>query len=197
MDCSNTGLTFVPRSIPGNTTHLYLDYNSLKELKNDSFPEFNEKLKFVSIKHNQLTKLEARVFQNMPCIQELNLYNNSLELNKSFPAPVFQPLEKSLKVLDIRMNMLNKDLYLVNYPSSIGHLQNPEQLKLDCLREKPLPLEYSSLRKLNILSFEGGRKNVISLGDNMFDTVTKLNISEINLAGLNLRIIRQHTFSKL
>ena len=68
---------------------------------------------------------------------------------------------------------------------------------MDCLRDKPLPLEYSSLRKLNILTFEEGRQNVISLGNNMFDTVTNLNISEINLAGLNLRIIGQHTFSKL
>ena len=33
VDCSNTGLTIVPRGIPADTTHLYLDYNSLKELK--------------------------------------------------------------------------------------------------------------------------------------------------------------------
>ena len=192
MDCSNTGLTFVPRGIPANTTHLYLDYNSLKELKNEYFPDNYKKLRFLSVKHNQLTKLEASAFQNMPNIQELNLYSNSLKLEKSLPSSVFQTLEKSLKVLDIRMN-----LYFVNYPTSIGQLFNLEQLKMDCLRDKPLPLEYSNLRKLNILSFEGGRQNVISLGDNMFDTVIKLNISEINLAGLKIKIIGKHTFSKL
>ena len=104
---------------------------------------------------------------------------------------------KSLKILDKIINMLNKELYFVNYPISIGQLQNLETLKMDCLRDKPLPLEYSNLRKLNILNFEGGRQNAISLGDNMSDTVTKSNISEINLAGLNIRIIGQHTFSKL
>ena len=195
VDCSNAGLTFVPRGIPANTTHLYLDYNSLKELKNDSFPEYQKKLRFLSVNHNQLTKLEARVFQNTPNIQELYLYNNNLELENSLPVSVFQPLEKFLKVLDIRMNLLNNDF--MNYPTSIGQLHNLEQLKMDCLRHKPLPLEYNSLRKLNIITFEGGRQNVISLGDNMFDTITKLNISEINLSGLNIRIIGQHTFSKL
>ena len=197
VDCSNTGLTFVPRGIPAYTTHLYLDYNKLKKLKNDSLPEYNNKLKFLSIKHNQLTKLEARVFQNMPSIQELKLYNNSLELKNSLPMTVFQPLEKSLKVLDIRMNLLNKDLYSLNYPTSIGQLFNLEQLKMDCLRDKPLPLEYNNLRKLNTLTFEGGRQNVKSLRNNMFDTVTELNISRINLAGLNLRTIGKHTLSQL
>ena len=157
VDCSNAGLTFVPRGIPAKTTHLYLDYNTLKELKNESFPEYNNKLRFLSVKHNQVTKLECMVFQNMPGIKKINLYNNSLELQNSFPVSVFQPLEKSLKVLDIRMNMLNNDLHFVNYPTSIEQLPNLEQLKMDCLRVKTLPLKYSNLRKLNILTFEGGR----------------------------------------
>ena len=195
VDCSNSGLTFVPRGIPANTTYLNLDYNKLKKLKNDSFPEYNRKLRFLSVNHNQLTKLESRVFRNTPNIGELNLYNNSLELQNSLHLSVFQPLEKCLKVLDIRMNRLNNDF--MNYPTSIGQLQNLERLKIDCLRDKPLPLEFGNLRKLNILSFAGGRQNILSLGNNMFDTVTKLNISEINLSGLNLRIIGKHTFSKL
>ena len=120
VDCSNAGLTFVPRGIPANTTHLYLDYNILKKLKNESFPEYQKKLRFLSVNHNQLTKLEARVFQNTPNIKELYLYNNSLELERSLPVSVLKPLEKFLKVLDIRMNMLNNDF--MNYPTSIGQL---------------------------------------------------------------------------
>ena len=148
VDCSNTGLSSVPRGIPARVTHLFLDYNHLKYLRNEYFPAFKKQLKVLSIKDNQMMRIDAGVFQHMPNIQELVLYNYSLEHENSLPESLFQPLSKSLKMLDIRMNILNRKLYLVNYPTSIGKLYNLRDLKMDCLRNKSLPFEYANLKQL-------------------------------------------------
>ena len=195
VDCSYAELSKVLREIPPKVTHLFLDYNNLKYLRNESFPEYKKQLKVLSIKHNQMKKLEAGVFQHTPNIQELDLYNNSLEHENSLPHPVFQPLSQSLKILDIRMNMMNPLNY--KYPYSISNLKMLMELRMDCLRHKPLPFEYSNLKSLKKLIFQGGRKDIISLGNDTFDSISLLNVSEINLAGLDLGIIGKDTFSKV
>ena len=43
----------------------------------------------------------------------------------------------------------------------------------------------------------GGRRDVFFLGNNAFGTISKLKISEINLEGLNIKIIGKETFSEL
>ena len=87
----------------------------------------------------------------------MNLYNNDLQFVDSLPPTVFQPLNQSLKVLDIRMNLLNDHLDLLNYPLSLAKLYNLNELKMDLLRDKPLPEEYKTLYNLQKLQFEGGR----------------------------------------
>ena len=196
VDCSNVRLSFVPRGIPASVTHLFLDYNNIYNLKKGSFPKKKKQLKVLSIKHNRMKKIEAGVFQHTPNIQELDLYNNSLEYENSLPEPLFEPLNTSLKILDIRMNMMNNTLNY-KYPNSVGNLKMLTELRMDCLRDKPLPFEYSNLKNLKKLIFQGGRHDIFSLGNDIFDTISLLNVSEINLAGLNLRIIGKDTFSKM
>ena len=56
-DCSNAGLTSVPKGIPTKTTHLFLDNNMIKILENGSFNRGDiglPKLVKLSIRNNTL-----------------------------------------------------------------------------------------------------------------------------------------------
>ena len=196
VDCSNAGLTSIPKGIPAETTHLYLDHNNLEYLNKTSFSKQNLGLRVLSLKHNKLRRLEVGVFKNLLNLKELTLYNNSLEFSASLPTNVFLPL-KALKVLDVRMNLLNEDLALVNYPVSISELQSVVELRMDILRAKPLPHEYRFMTRLRRLIFSNGRPNAVSLNNDTFDAIAELNIEEIHLVGLNIGRIGEKTFSKL
>ena len=120
VDCTNCGLKYFPEGVPPKTTHLYLDYNYLKIVHKNTFMKHENQLKLLSIKHNKLRTMEVGAFNNLNYLEELNLYNNSLELKKSLPSYVFLPVKNSLKNLDIRLNMKSENLDLVNYPASVA-----------------------------------------------------------------------------
>ena len=83
---------------------------------------------------------------------------------------------------------------LVNYPSSIGELHSLEELRMDCLRDQPLPSEYSKLKQLRKMVFTSGHRNVGLLPDNLFSAVTDLYVTEVDLAGLDIGVIGKETF---
>ena len=200
VDCSNAGLTSVPKGIPTKTTHLYLDNNFIEIIENGSFLEGNvglPNLVKLSIRNNTLKEIQCTAFCGLNVLEELDLYSNGLEFVDSLPPTVFQPLNQSLKILDIRMNLLNDNLDLLNYPLSVAELHNLNKLRMDLLKDKPLPEEYKALYNLQKLLFEGGRRNVNHVQNNTFDAVSTLNITEINLCGLDITIIMMGTFSNL
>ena len=197
VDCSNIAIAAIPLGIPTKTTHLYLDHNSLTRINNFVFTKQNQGLKLLSLAHNQLNKLENEVFKYLINLEVLIWYDNKLEYVNSMPKNLFTPLRKSLKVLDIRRNFLNPDLKLMYYPVSFSELHNLVELRIDILRDKPLPKEYRDMKHLQKFIFIDGRPNVVSLKDDTFDAVSKSNISEIQLIGLNVGVIGQRTFSKL
>ena len=197
VDCSNVGLTSTPKCIPTKTTHLYLDNNFIKILENGSFLEGLPNLVKLSIRNNTLKQIQPTAFYGLKSLEYLNLYNNQLQYMDSLSPTVFQPLNQSLKVLDIRMNLLNDNLDLLNYPLSVAKLYNLNELRMDLLRAKPLPEEYEALCNLQKLLFQGGRQNVGHVQNNTFDAVSTLDITEINLCGLDITIIRMGTFSNL
>ena len=200
IDCSHVGLKSVPKSFPTYVTHLYLDDNNIKILENGSFNQENRGLPHliaISIKRNKLEKIEPDAFRGLPNLKELNLYDNSLKKETSLLKLVFQPLNKSLKMLDIRMNLMNPNIDLVNYPKSVAELSNLEELRMDCLTNKSLPVEYSSLKHLEILIFGGGRWNVRILHQKMFAAISKLRVTKIDLTGLYISMIFEKTFSGL
>ena len=105
------------------------------------------------------------------------------------PKNLFLPLRKSLKVLNIRRNLLNPDLNLMNYPVSLSELHTLVELRMDIVRDKPLPKECRDMKHLQRLIFTDGRPDVVSLKDDTFDAVSKSNISEIHLIDLNIGVI--------
>ena len=200
VNCSHNGLKSIPKNIPIRTTHLYLDNNNIKILENESFKQGNRgfsHLVTLSIKRNKLEKIESAAFRGLPNLKELNLYNNSLEKETSLPKLVFKSVNKSLKMLDIRLNLMNPNIELVNYPKSVSELHNLVELRIDCLTNKSLPVEYSSLKHLQTLIFGGGRWNVKMLHQNMFVAISKLRVTKIDLTGLYISMIFEKTFSSL
>ena len=200
VDCSRLRLKSVPKSIPIRTTHLYFDDNNIKILENGSFNQGNRGLPHLvtlSIKRSKMEKIEPAAFHWLPNLKELNLYNNSLEQERSLPDSLFQPLNKSLKMLDIRLNLMNPNIHLVNYPKSVAELTNLEELRMDCLTNKSLPVEYSSLKHLQRLILGGGRRNIRILHQKMFVAILKLAVTKIDLTGLYISMIFEKTFSGL
>ena len=199
VDCSHIKLKSIPKNIPIRTTHLYLDDTNIKILENGSFHHGNRGLPHLvtlSIKRSKLKKIEPAAFHWLPNLKELNLYNR-LEKETSLPKSVFKSLNKSLKMLDIRINLMNPNIDLVNYPKAVADLHNLEELRMDCLTNKSLPAEYSSLNHLQRLIFGGGRWNVRILHQKMFAAISKLRVTKIDLNGLYTSMIFEKTFSGL
>ena len=199
VDCSNTGLNSVPKELPSRTTHLYLNNNKIQVLYNDSFVQSKGRLPnliTVSIRSNPLTKIEINAFRGLVSLKILDLYNNSLQFQDSYPKSVFVPINESLEVLDIRRNLLG-DINKMNYQVSVGELDALKKLRIDCLGNKSLPMEYGKLKNLTKLSFSGGRKEIHLVSDDMFKAVSALSIMDVDFAGLGIAIIGNNTFLDL
>ena len=74
VNCSNAAIAAIPLGIPTKTTHLYLDHNNLTEINNFVFTKQNQGLKFLSLTHNQLNKMEKDVFKHLFNLEALILY---------------------------------------------------------------------------------------------------------------------------
>ena len=197
VNCANADLDYVPQGIPKYTTILILDKNNITAIRNDSFGTGLPHLLTLSIKGNGLTSIEADAFNNMPMLETLDLFHNNLEHNNSLPYSVFVPLSKTLKVLDIRRNLMKDNITLIDYPKAIGSLTSLTTLKIDGLTNKALPAYYGQLQNLERLIFGGGRSDVVVLANDTFDTVSKLNITEINLSNLRLGFVNESTLGKV
>ena len=153
VDCSSTGLKSVPNGLPSRTTHLLLNNNNIRVLTNDSFVQSKKRLPnliTVSIRSNPLTKIEINAFRGLVSLKILDLYNNNLQFKDSYPRSVFVPISQSLEVLDIRRNLLG-EISEMKYPEPVGELKVLKELRIDCLRNMSLPLEYSKLKNFVML----------------------------------------------
>ena len=197
VDCTSAELNSVPRGIPPSVTHLILDDNSISTITSDSFGSGLPNLAFLSVRGNRLETVEKKAFRSLTSLSTLNLYNNSLKHKDSLPSSVFTLLRSSLKFLDIRLNLKSKNQSRLEYHESVSELEALETLKLDCLRNKPLPAAFGNLRSLRTLVFGGGSSGVVRLASDMFDAVADLGITEINMENLRLGYIENETLAKV
>ncbi len=195
VDCSNKGLNSVPK-LPGNITRLILDRNGFKNISRDSFTGLSN-LVFLSMKFCNLTDIDSSAFEHLTSLKELDLFGNNLMQNDSWSESLFLPLANSLKSLDIRMNQKNPDPESGFYPLPIVTLKKLEELKMDLIRNQPLPVEYGGLSRLQRLMFAKGRSRLGFVADDTFDAVSALNITEVNLSDLNVAAIGPQALSKL
>ena len=139
VDCSYTGLIYVPKEIPVKVTHLYLDDNNITTLEDRSFEKNLPNLVILSFRNNKIDKICDNAFKYFPRLRELNLFNNSINLlNKS----VFTPLSKTLEILDIGMNFKKGNTVSLQYFMSITELSNLVELRMDIIKNKSLPKQY-------------------------------------------------------
>ena len=76
MDCSYTGLTYIPiRDIPRDTQVLDLSHNEIQAVQTDSFLQFPE-LRIIRLDHNRISDVEENAFRYVKLMQ-LNLRNCS------------------------------------------------------------------------------------------------------------------------
>lgn len=197
INCRNASLDDIPKGIPTYVTQLILDENNLTTIQNNSFANGLPKLLLLSMRHNNLNHIETDAFRNMSSLKILDMFDNNLQENDSLPLSVFVPISNSLKVLDIRRNLMKDNITLVDYPIAVRALKKLKVLKLDCIKLKPLPPEYGELQNLQRLIFGGGRSDVVHLADTMFDAVSSINILEINLVNLRLGYVHGSTIGKV
>ena len=197
INCRNARLDDIPKGIPTYVTQLILDENNITTIQNNSFTNGLPKLLLLSMRHNNLNHIEPGAFRNMSSLEILDMFDNNLQENDSLPLSVFEPISNSLKVLDIRRNLMNDNITLIDYPIAVRALKKLSVLKLDCIKLKPLPPEYGELESLQRLIFGGGRSDVIHLASTMFDAVSNINISEINLVNLRLGYVNGSTIGKV
>ena len=197
INCRNASLDDIPKGIPTDVTQLILDENNLTTIQNNSFANGLPKLLLLSMRHNNLNHIETDAFRNMSSLKILDMFDNNLQENDSLSLSVFVPISNSLKVLDIRRNLMKDNITLVDYPIAVRALKKLKVLKLDCIKLKPLPPEYGELQNLQRLIFGGGRSDVVHLADTMFDAVSSINILEINLVNLRLGYVHGSTIGKV
>ena len=194
-DCSNAELTSVPDNIPINTTHLLLNNNTFYHLRNNSFENL-VKLEWLDASNCQIYQMEAHAFLGLQNLKILVLKDNHLNKKKfSYPQGIFSTLAENLTFLDISGNLKIK--YPMSYPGeALGVLNALETLRLDCISGLKLDREFANLTNLKELDFSGGIQ-AHYLPDDIFSSISHLDIKTVNCTNLNVNQIGDKVFSKL
>ncbi|KAM7355682.1 uncharacterized protein ACRADG_001667 isoform 2-T2 [Cochliomyia hominivorax] len=77
IQCSNAGLTQIPRDIPTTAAIIDLSHNQIKEINKNDFSH-RTKLQEINLNYNAIEKLDQEVFLDLPRLQRLKLSNNLL-----------------------------------------------------------------------------------------------------------------------
>ncbi|XP_059141004.1 toll-like receptor 13 [Physella acuta] len=194
INCTRVSLDRVNSSwFPLNTTVIYLDYNLLTEIKNETFKNLTQ-LRFLSIRYNKIYKIHTNAFSGLTNLEVLNLEYNALEFdNNSYPDGIFSVLI-NLKELYLRQDT---NYIKSEYPSCfLCPLTNLTTLSIDSIGETVnLGPEFKKLGKLthfvlNVCSnsiSESAFKNLNHLTDLTIDgSDTFSNFSNTALAYLPL-----------
>ena len=138
--------------------------------------------------------MESHAFQGLQNLKTLFLHSNLLnDKNKSYALGVFRVLAEKLTFLDISGNLKNQ--YPVSYPGEkLSVLNSLETLRLDCISGVKLDREFEKLTNLKELDFSRGIQ-ADHLPDDMFSSISNLNVKAINFSSVNVRNISGNVFS--
>ena len=128
FNLSGKNLTFIPKTIPLNVTHLILNQNKITTIK---YGDLNRMIHLIhlDISQNRIEKINRLSFKGLKQLKVLNMSSNHLSDGYSLPNGVFLPLAASLQELDLGHNLIYQ-----SYPDKIiKDLHSLETLKLDCI----------------------------------------------------------------
>ncbi|CAF0707250.1 unnamed protein product [Brachionus calyciflorus] len=168
IDCSNRGLTKIPKDIPPNIIKIDLQGNHIEVIKYEDL-SYLKSLKVLHLQDNQIETIERGSFDPLTNLERLRLNNNKLSY---LPIDLFSSL-KSLKRLDLSHNKIKlvpKDLF-----SGLNNLNN---LQLDnnlikCIEKGA----FNSLINVDILTLDDNK--LILLHDGLLNNLKKLTIFRI------------------
>ncbi|EFO26857.2 leucine Rich Repeat family protein [Loa loa] len=210
LDLSDNCLSNIPAQNLRNCIRLmYLDlsHNAIKEIANFQLMNL-PLLKELRINNNQINYIAPMAFMNVPLLKHLVLRNNlisSIETERLFQ--VF----KSLEVLDLSENMLNK-------VPSFKELLNLRQIHLNHNKISRIEtLAFSSNRRLQLISLQCNQ--ITAMSRNSFDSLDELvvlnlannaikkiervmldgmrNLQQLNLRNNSLSVLENSTFTSV
>ena len=199
VNCSSTGLTSIPETLPNSTTHLLLNNNHFHIIPNDAFINLSH-LVCLNLSNCDLYKMENMEFNHLPNLKTLILKNNHLSTNNvSFPDDVFCPLGNQLQTLDIRGNLKGMPVGFYAYPEkALSCLKSLQVLRMDCITNLNLPDTLSQMNNLTTLDFSNGHKmHYVNVTYGFFNSVSKLQIEMLNFTNVNIMQINGSIFSSL
>ena len=202
VDCSGAGLNTTEVcsicSNISNVTSLDLSYNSLDQIPELCFQDCKV-LKTLSLKSNQLDRLENKTFEGLANLIFLNLDNNALLKNGELSDPDFlSPLLK-LQELHLQTNVYDiqetaNHMYLSTIPAET--LNSLQILYLDILPYAKFGTNFKNLSRLQTISFSC-RPNctMVSLTNESFVNIAS--VTHLNLSNCNISTIENGTFACL
>lgn len=106
VQCSDLGLTSVPKNIPKDTTLLDLQNNKITELKKDDFKGLSSLYALVLV-NNKISKVNEKAFEPCQRLQKLYISKNSLEeIPKSLPGALVE-----LRIHENKIKKIPKDVF--------------------------------------------------------------------------------------
>nr|QHY92977.1 toll-like receptor 4 [Haliotis diversicolor] len=192
VNCTSRNLTTVPKTLPRGIQTLDLAHNSIRELIGTSFDAYGD-LRALNISYNKLSFLDRDVFQNLVCLQILDIQHNDLSLSyRSYPVGLFRN-QKMLKQLFLQSNTNCNRGY--NYPDIVfGDLTNLTELHIDSLENFTFGIGFKNLSQLTSLILEG----TCDIGTVRNDSFTNLpSVQNLSLVNCGIIYIQQSSFSPL
>ncbi|XP_073700179.1 asporin [Garra rufa] len=106
MQCSDQGLTKVPKEIPANTLLIDLQNNDVTEIKEDDFKDLDN-LYALFLLNNQISKIHPKAFRNLDKLKILHLsYNLLTQMPENLPKSI-----QSLRLHDNKISRLPKGAF--------------------------------------------------------------------------------------
>lgn len=158
LDCSNLGLSEIPKDIPNSVKQLNLSHNSISNFLDDAFDKYCVNITLLDLSYNDISNLSRRHFEGLKSLETLFLLANKIS---SLSPDTFVDL-KNLKRLDLSSNSLE-----LQGSTSEGFLisSSLEELNLDNCGISELPTGmFSNMTQLQKLTLAG------NLFDNFIDT---------------------------
>lgn len=149
VDCSGQNNDQIPRRIPMDATHVYLDGNNLKELQNHVFIG-RKNMKVLYVNGSKIESIQNRTFNGLSSLQSLHLDNNLIKRLNGFE---FEHLAH-LRELYLHNNLISFIGNLTLLP-----LRSLEVLRLDGNRLATFPVWQLTLNSYLV---------EISLGNNQW-----------------------------
>ncbi|KAM4663172.1 biglycan [Discoglossus pictus] len=107
IQCSDLGLTSVPKNIPKDTTLLDLQNNKITEIKKDDFKGLTHLYALVLV-NNKISKCHEKAFDQLPRLQKLYISKNSLEeVPRNLPGSLVELRIHENKIKKVPKNAFN------------------------------------------------------------------------------------------